>query len=126
MSRRAWRGALLAALMLASACDRRPQGPGYLTAALEGPIPLGAAVVDVRGIGIIGFEPAASTHIYSAVTPDGVYRVVLVAETPSDLLFRIKVEDPSGVPPTAVVVSAADGGNLPVSSIAPFTVHVSR
>ena len=125
MSKRLLPSALLAALVLAGACED-DQGPGYLAASLEGPIPLGAAVVDVRGTGILGFEPAASTRVYSAVTPDGVHRVVLVAEAPSDLLFRIKVEDPSGVPPTAVLVSAADGANLPVTSVTPFRVNVTR
>lgn len=125
MRKRATRAALFAALAMAAACDRT-SGPGFLTGNVEGPLPLGAAVVDVRGIGIMGFEPTGSTRVFSAVTPDGVHRVVLVGETAGSLPFQIKVEDPRAAPPVAVVVSAADGGNVPVPSVNPFTVRISR
>jgi hypothetical protein len=119
------RGVLLGLLGLAAACDRS-DGPGYLAGALEGPVPLGAAVVDVRGVGILGFEPSGSTRVFSAVTPAGVHRVVLVGETPGALRFRVKVEDPSATPPAAVLVSAADGENQPITSVVAFTVRITR
>jgi hypothetical protein len=124
MIKRATRAALLTALALTAACDGR-EGPGYLAAALEGPLPLGAAVVDVRGVGIMGFEPAGTTRVFSAVTPAGVHRVVLVGETTGDLTFRIRVEDPKAAPPTGVVVSAADAEDRPVTSVIPFSVRIS-
>jgi hypothetical protein len=123
--RKAMRTVLLAAVLMSAACGDR-EGPGFVAGSLEGPVPLGAAVVDIRGIGILGFEPTGSTRVFSAVTPEGVHRVVLVGETPGDLPFRIKVEDPSAAPPVALVVSAADGGNLPVTSVTPFTVRIVR
>jgi hypothetical protein len=124
MMRWATRAALIAAVAVA-ACDDR-QGPGYLGGALEGPLPLGAAVVDVRGTGIMGFEPAGTTRVFSAVTPEGIHRVVLVGEAAGGLEFRIKVEDPSAAPPVGVLVSAADGEDRPVTSVAPFSVRISR
>jgi hypothetical protein len=117
--------ALLVGLALVSACDRN-DGPGYVAGALEGPIPLGAAVVDVRGTGILGFEPSGATRVFSAVTPDGVHRVVLVGEAAGDLQFRIEVEDPRAAPPVGVLVSAADGQDHPVTSVTPFRVRISR
>jgi hypothetical protein len=116
---------LLGALALLSACDRS-SGPGYVAGSLEGPTALGAAVVDVRGTGIMGFEAAGSTRVFSAVTPEGVHRLVLVGEAPGALTFRIKVEDPQAAPPAAVVVSAADAANLPIGSVHAFVVRITR
>jgi hypothetical protein len=125
MRKRATRAALVGALALTAACDGR-DGPGYLAGALEGPLPLGAAVVDVRGIGIMGFEPVGTTRVFSAVTPEGVHRVVLVGETAGDLSFRIQVEDPRAAPPVGVLVSAADAEDRPVTSVTPFSVRITR
>jgi hypothetical protein len=118
-------GAVAGMLILAAGCDQN-DGPGYLTGALEGPMPLGAAVVDVRGVGILGFEAAASTRVFSAVTPAGVHRVVLVGGAPGDLSFRIRVDDPRSTPPTALLVSASDGDDLPITAVHAFTVRISR
>lgn len=117
--------ALLAGL-LAAGCDSGPEGPGFLTARIEGPTPLGAAVVEVTGAGVTGFEGAQSTHVIPRETGVGVHRVVLIGETPGELVFQVGVQDVRAAPPVATVLSAADAQNQPLSSLQAFQVQIAR
>jgi hypothetical protein len=118
--------ALLLATSLLSACDSGPKGSGFLSATLEGPVPLGAATLEVHGEGVIGFEGAGSTHVFSAQTDPGVHRVVLVGETPGDLRFRVRVQEVRDDLPSATVTSAAGGDNIPLATVQAFQVHIVR
>lgn len=113
-------------LALAACGDDGPEGPGELAATLGGPTPVGAAVVEVRGTGVTGFEGAGSTRTFSGSPSAGVHRVVLVATTPGDLHFRIRVQDRQSDAPSVTVVSAVDAQNAPLSSVAAYSVKVTR
>jgi hypothetical protein len=117
---------LLAFLTLAAACDSGPEGPGFLTGTLEGPIPLGAAVLEVTGAGVLGFEGAGTTHVISRPSAEGVHRVVLIGEAPGDLRFRIHVAEVRDATPSATLMEAADGGNQSVTSVQAFQVRIVR
>jgi hypothetical protein len=118
--------ALLLATSFLSACDSGPKGPGFLSATVEGPVPLGAAIVEVHGEGVVGFEGAGGTHVFSAPTEPGVHRVVLVGETPGDLRFRVQVREVRDDLPSATVMSAAGGDNIPLATVQAFQVRIVR
>ena len=123
--RSAW-AALAAVAALLSGCESGPKGPGPLSASIEGPVPLGAAIVEVRGDGVTGFEGVGSTHVFSAPGQGGVFRVVLVGEVAGDLGFKVNVQERRDTPPTATVLSAAGGDNVPLSTMEAFQVRVVR
>jgi hypothetical protein len=116
----------LALLTFVTACDSGPKGPGFLDATLQGPVPLGAAVVEVTGAGVIGFEGAGTTHVISRPSGEGVHRVVLIGEAAGDLRFRVQVDEVRDATPSATVLSAADGANQPLTSLQPFQVRIVR
>jgi hypothetical protein len=116
--------ALLAAL--AAGCDSGPKGPGFLSATVDGPIPLGAAIVEVQGVGVIGFEGAGTTHVFTTLSQSGSQRVVLIGETPGDLAFKVRVQELRDGIPSATVVSAAGGDNLPLATVQAFQVRIVR
>lgn len=126
MSEPTLRAPLLALLALLAACDSGPKGPGFLTGAVEGPASLGAVQLEVSGAGIVGFEGAGTTRVFSAPLGEDAHRVVLVGETAGDLRFRIEVTDRRSAPPSATVLSASDEADLPVSSLQPFRVRIAR
>jgi hypothetical protein len=127
---RVWRrsaaAALLAVATLSAGCDSGPKGPGFLSASVEGPVPLGAAIVEVQGQGVIGFEGAGGTHVFSASAQPGSHRVVLVGETPGPLGFRVQVQELRDAPPTAAVLSAAGSDNIPLATVQAFQVRIVR
>ncbi len=115
-----------AALLATLACgDSGPGGPETLTATIEGPAPLGAALVEVTGGGIEGFEGDSSTEAFAAELAPGVHRVVLIAPAP-DLRFRILVSDAEEGAPTARVVSAVGTDNEVITLAAQYTVRIAR
>jgi hypothetical protein len=118
--------AALALATFLSSCDSGPKGPGFLSASVEGPIPLGAAIVEVHGDGVIGFEGAGGTHVFSAPSQPGIHRVVLVGETPGELAFRVQVQELRDGAPSATVVSAAGGDNIPLATVQAFQVRIAR
>ena len=115
----------LGALALGACSDDGPDGPGPLSATISGPT-MGAAIVEVTGSGITGFEGAGSAHVVDASTAPGVYRVIVVGETPGSLSFDILVEDRSAALPTGFVISAVDGSNLPFATTTGISLQVAR
>ena len=118
--------ALALLLGLLAGCDSGPEGPGFLTARIDGPTPLGAAVIEVTGAGVTGFEGAQTTHVIPREKGVGVHRVVLIGEAAGDLIFQIGVQDVRATPPVATVLSAADGQNQPLGSVQAFRVQIAR
>jgi hypothetical protein len=115
------------ALLAAAACDSGPKGPGYLSATIEGPVPLGAAIVEVQGEGVLGFEGAGTTHVFSAPgSTASLHRVVLVGESPGDLRFRVQVQELGDRPPSATIVSASGGDDIPLATVQAFQVRIVR
>ena len=117
---------LWAILFGVAACE--PSGPGEFTATVMAPVPTGAAVVEIAGRTIRGFEGLGdvSTFAVSSAVGDSIHRVILVSPSGGELRFAIRVEDVGGVPPRAVVVSAADPSNQPILGLAGYAVLVAR
>jgi hypothetical protein len=127
--RRAWaiRSVACAALWTAAACDSGPKGPGFLTGTIEGPVPLGAAIVEVQGEGVLGFEAAGTTHVFdSPGDQPGVHRIVLIGETPGDLPFKVQVQEMRDRPPTATIIQASGADDIPLATVQAFQVHIVR
>ena len=121
------RRALLALVVVAAAaCE--PSGPGPLGGVVEGPLPLGAVVLEIRGTGITGFEGAGDTRTFAdpADPRASNQRVVVVGSAAGELRFRVHVEDVSGLLPTATALSAVDANNRPIESLAGIFVQISR
>jgi hypothetical protein len=125
--RRRARGRLLvfAALALA-ACE--PSGPGRLTGFVQAPVATGAVVLEVTGTGVTGFADVGDARAFSGDADPSAssHRVVVVAPSRSRLRFRVDVEDVANLRPTAVVVSAVDYENRRISSLAGYSVTISR
>jgi len=114
-------------LVLAVGCESGPSGPGALDARVESlTSSFGAAVVEVQGPGIAGFDGAGTTQVFWSATsqPDN-FRVVLVSpEGSNTLAFRIRVGDLGGPIPGGTVIEAADLLNDPVARLTDFAVVV--
>jgi hypothetical protein len=125
MRRLAW---LVLVLMLLGACDSGPSGPGEFTGILETPGPvLGGAVLEVVGKGVTGFSGSGGTHVFSAATGTAdTYRLVLLAQTPGPLQFRVAVQDKGAKKPSVSVVSVVTGANVSVPATADYTVRFTR
>lgn len=119
---------LLAGTLL-SACDSGPSGPGAVDARVEpGETGAAAAVVEVTGDGVRGFEAAGDTRIFASEvtgTP-GLFRLVLVNPGPGEMRFRIEVEDRGARLPSGTVLFAADTANAPVHAVDELDVRVER
>jgi hypothetical protein len=110
-----------AATAALAACDRGP-GPGTLTGTVSGPSDLGAAVVEIVGSSVEGFEGLGATRAFDATLPEEKalppyvrkYRVLLIGEAAGDLRFGIRVRDVDDDFPAVSVVQAADAGNVPI------------
>jgi hypothetical protein len=111
-----WIGLLV--VLVISACDSGPRGPGALLArasldgASGGPS-LGAVVLELQGSGIQGFEARGDTRLYASAVPGkvDVHRVVLVHPSGGELGFEILVDDVGMDRPGVTVVQAADTDN---------------
>jgi len=121
-------GLLVIGLMLLGACDSGPSGPGELTGVLETPGPvLGGAVLEVVGKGITGFSGSGGTHAFSAATgTENTYRLVLLAQVPGPLQFRVAVEDKGAKKPSVSVVTVVTGGNVSVPPTADYKVRFTK
>lgn len=105
---------VLAALV--SACgDSGPQGPGSFRASVQATGPAaGAAILDVTGPGIQGFQGTGDTRVFPALidAAAGVHRVIAVSAS-GVISFRIQVEQVELGAPAVLVVDAADMQNGP-------------
>ena len=124
--RKSGRLVALLVLLAAAACDSGPKGPGFLTATIEGPVPLGAAIVEVQGEGVLGFEGAGTTHVFTTPGEPGVHRVVLIGEQPGDLRFKVQVQEVRDRPPSATIIQASGGDDIPLATVQAFQVNIVR
>ena len=99
-------------------CDSGPKGPGALDATITGPEPLGAALVEVVGAGVRGFEDQGACQTFGAPLPSAVdtHRALVVCAGGGDLVFGIEVDDVSAEPPVATVLQTANPNNVVVLS----------
>lgn len=123
---------VVVAALGAGACDDDPSGPGTLTGWVVSSVdePAGAAVIEITGEGIEGFETSGSSRVFSqTVRPpteeegEGLYRVVVVAPAGSALRFDVRVEDVAAGAPTATLVSVADTANEPIGSLEDYRIY---
>ncbi len=118
----------LGVLALAACGEDGPSGPGAVEVRVEAPpsVEAGAALLEVTGPGIVGFEAAGSARVFGAPHPpvEGRHRVVVLADG-GELVFRVRLEDVA-VLPRAAVLEAADRQNREVPGITAFQVRVSR
>ena len=120
------RGLGLVLLLCLGACE--PSGPGPLTAIVTTPGPTGALVVEVVGTGITGFDGVGDVRTLEAplAAGDSTRRVVVVSPSGAGLRFSVMVEDVSAPFPRAVVISAVDASNQPISSLTGYSIGISR
>lgn len=119
--------AAVAFLFTSVGCESGPSGPGSWDAAVENvTMSFGAAVIEVQGAGIAGFDAAGTTRVFWSETaqPDN-YRVVLISpEGSTSIPFRVRVTDLAGPVPGGTVLEAADLLNNPVAGLTDFSVRV--
>ena len=111
--------ALALVVLSLGACDLfGPSGPGTLDATLTGPTPLGAALLEVSGLGIQGFVGQGDTRVYGAEVnaTTGTHRVVAISASGGVLSFGIKVADLGMDLPLATVMKVANPANIVVLS----------
>ena len=115
-----------AALALA-ACDWGPRGPGQLSGIVTtGEIPVGAMILEVRGVGVQGFADSSPTRVFFAETETDVYRLVLVTSAPGGIGFRVSVDDVRAPAFTVTTVEAVDENNAPIADLGGIRVSISR
>lgn len=130
--RRRWgfRTVVLALLAWGAACSDDPEGPGTVEMVVRGPVPLGAAVVELVGEGIEGVDQAAvGWSELVPVAPQGstpVHRLVVIQEEPGDLVVRLRVRDVQAVQPVTTVVEATDQADAPLPSLSGVEVSIRR
>jgi hypothetical protein len=119
---------LVGTALTLAACDPGPSGPGDLTGFVETPGPvLGGAVLEVVGKGITGVSGSGGTQVFFAPTgAEGTYRVVLLAQTPGQLQFRVAVQDRGAKKPAVSFVGVVNESNLPLPATADYGVRFSR
>lgn len=121
-------GFVLLVTALLGACDSGPSGPGELTGILETPGPvLGGAVLEVVGKGISGFNGSGGTQaFYAATGTENTYRVVLLAQVPGQLQFRVSVQDKGAKKPSVAVVTIVTGANVSVPATVDYRVRFTK
>jgi hypothetical protein len=123
--------ALLTVLLVAAGgCSDDPSGPGTIDLMVRGPVPLGAALVELVGEGLRGVEqPAVGWAELVPVAPAGstpVHRLILIQDAPGDLRIRLEVVDVAAPYPVATVLDATDQADAPVPSPAGIEVLLRR
>ena len=117
---------LLAALPFLAACgDEGPSGPATVQATVRGAVALGAVVLEIQGAGIEAVEGTGGTQAFTAPLDAGGnrYRAVLVASSPGNPTFRVRMESGGAGELTAVVLSAADGRNDAITALGSVEVR---
>lgn len=125
----------LGLVLAAAACSDDPSGPGTFTARVDGPAdtPAGAAVVELAGDGIVGFEGIGSARVFARTVrapteqqPEGLYRVVVVAPADEALRFEVEMEDVALGYPAATLLDLADAANAPIQSVGDYRIRFER
>ena len=100
-------------LMILTACDGGPSGPGEMTGIVTGPANLGAVVLEVTGVGIQGFVGHGDTRTFGSEVSaaQGRHRVVLLDTSGGSIQFGVTVEDLSADPPIVTILLAASTNN---------------
>lgn len=113
-------------VIVVSACDSGPSGPGSITAFASGPS-VGGVVLEVQGAGIRGFTARGSSRVYSASVEGraATHRVIVITPEPGEMAVDIEVDDLGMEGPTIRVVSAANGANQAIAA-SNVTVRVER
>lgn len=104
-------------------CSDDPSGPGSLEARFEGPVAVGAALIEVRGAGITSISGDAGTRVFTVEPSPDVYRVVVIGSTTATA-FSVAVEDLSQPAPVASILSAADQQNEAIVPLTGFRVFI--
>lgn len=125
--------AMACLVLAAAACDDDPSGPGTFTVRVDGPAdaPAGAAVVELAGEGITGFEAIGSAQVFSRTVrapteqePEGLYRVVVVAPAGSSVAFGVEVEDVALGYPSASLRRVTDTANAPIQGVGDYRIRL--
>jgi hypothetical protein len=124
-----WRfwGSAAARAVTLMACDDGPSGPGDLSVVVESSTgSVAAAVLELRGDGIVEARDLGAVRAFGAETPAGAFRVVAVHTGQGELEFRLHVADVGDALPTATIVEAADPTNRPIAATSQVSVRVVR
>lgn len=109
-------------------CSDDPSGPGTLELLIRGPVPLGAAVVQITGAGVTGVDqPSVGWAELVPMAPAGstpVHRLVLVQEQAGELRIRVRVLDVAAIPPVVSVIEASDQADLPLASLSSVEARI--
>ena len=113
------------------ACSDDPSGRGTVTLTVQAGTPLGAAVVEIRGDGVLGAEPITAGWAHLELVAGGgeqaeMHRLVLVQDQEGTLSAELELEDVGAPLPTVSVVLASDGSDLPLASLAGVEARVRR
>ena len=100
-------------------CDGGPSGPGTMAGMVDGPVNLGAVVLEVTGVGIQGFVGQGDTRAFGAAVSaaQGRHRVVLVDPSGGSIQFGVTVDDLAADPPIVTVLFASSTDNTTLQLI---------
>jgi hypothetical protein len=122
MSARRWTRLLGLTLVVGAlaSCSDDPSGPGTVTLTVRGSVPLGAAVVELRGAGVQGVRPLASGWVVVdrvAGEAGEVRRLAIVQTQPGTLSVEVDLADLGADFPSLTVLGASDANDLPRPSL---------
>ena len=112
-------GLVLVAGAFAS-CSDEPSGPGTVTLTVQASVPLGAAVVELRGAGVHAVRSMASGWVVMdrvAGETGEVRRLAIVQTQPGMLSVEVDLADLGADFPSLTVVGASDANDLPLPSL---------
>jgi hypothetical protein len=118
----------LAVVVLVASCDSGPDGPGDIMGSVRSShSSLGGVVLEVVAEGVEGFSGAGGTRVlWAPQSTPGLYRVIVIGQSGSELAFTASVKDRAMRMPRATVVGAVDLENLPLPVAEDFEVDFRR
>jgi len=119
---------VISAVLFLAGCDSGPEGPGDLTAYFsQAPGPVGGAVLEVVGKGIVEFSGTGGSRVFWAQQQDAsTYRVIVLGEGSSPPSLTASVEDLGNGLPRVTVVSLVSHDNLPIPVTGDYKVRFKR